>query len=628
MKHSQAPVEAGHARAHVTQLLGNLLSRVLYAVKLVWGAAPWILVVMLLIAVFNGVLPVLGAFLSAELLNHISEAFFAAESGTPLPGAFRALLWLLGLQFGYLFARKLVNVVNRLVSRTSGELVVNHIRVLIMEKAKQVDLASFDSPAFYARLENANREAGTRPVQIITSTFSIFSELISMASFVVILWTVSPLVPLLMFAVSIPGAVVNYVFRHRYFRYMRKKSRDRRELNYYANLMVNKDLVKEIRMFDLSDTFLFRYKTVFHRYFGDMKHLFRREAFWNLILSLFSVLVTGGLFALMAYRATEGLSSIGDYSLYVGALNAIAAGVTTLISSSATIYEGTLFLDNLHDFLNEPITVVPRTDKPLLPARHVAHTIAFRNVSFRYPGTDRDVIKNLNLTIDAGSTVVLVGLNGAGKTTLLKLMTRLYDPTEGEILLDGVDLREYDVSALYAVFGMIFQDFGKYASSVSDNIAFGRSGATPDEAAIREAARFSGAHDFISALPNGYDTPLMRIFEDDGLELSVGQWQKLSVARAFYSDSDILILDEPTASLDPLAEQEIWRQFDDLRTDKTTIFVSHRLSSAVSATKIVVLEHGQVLEEGSHTELMAQNGRYKELFTVQAEKYLQSAEGV
>lgn len=607
-------------------LLSGLFSRVFYAVQLVWGAAPWILITMLVIAILNGILPVVGAFLSAELLNHISDALFAAESGSPMPDAFRGLIWLLGLQLGYLFTRKLVNTASRLVNRTSGEVVVNHIRVLIMEKSKTVDMASFDSPDFYSQLENANREAGNRPVQILTSIFSIFSELISMGSFVVILWTVSPLVPLLMFLVSLPSAIINYIYRHRYFRYMRKKSRDRRELTYYANLMVNKDLAKEIRMFDLSDTFIFRYKTVFGRYYGDMKKLFHREALWNLLFSLGSALITGGLFALMAYRATQGLCSIGDYSLYVGALNAIAAGVTSLINSSATIYEGTLFLDNLHTFLHEPVTVVPRIETPLLPTRHVAHTIAFRNVSFRYPGTDRDVIKNLNLTIDAGSTVVLVGLNGAGKTTLLKLMTRLYDPTEGEILLDGVDLRDYDVNALYAVFGMIFQDFGKYAAPISDNIAFGRSGAKPDEEAIRAAASFSGAHDFISALPQGYDTPLMRCFEEDGLELSIGQWQKLSVARAFYSDSDILILDEPTASLDPIAEQEIWNQFDGLRADKTTIFVSHRLSSAVSATKIVVLEHGQVLEEGSHTELMALGGRYKELFSVQAEKYLQSTE--
>ena len=219
-----------------------------------------------------------------------------------------------------------------------------------------------------------------------------------------------------------------------------------------------------------------------------------------------------------------------------------------------------------------------------------------------------------------------MGLNGAGKTTFIKLLTRLYDPTEGKILLDGKDLKEYDVKDLYGMFGIIFQDFGKYAVNVSENIQYGDINEEYDESQIRQAAAHANAEDFISKLPGGYDTPLMRYFEPNGIELSIGQWQKLAIARAFYSKSDILILDEPTASLDPIAEQEIFNQFDELRRDKTTIFVSHRLSSATVATKIIVLEYGELIEEGTHRELMEKQGRYYELFSTQARRYVENTE--
>ena len=240
------------------------------------------------------------------------------------------------------------------------------------------------------------------------------------------------------------------------------------------------------------------------------------------------------------------------------------------------------------------------------------------------PATNRKVLQNINMTFSTGETIVLVGLNGAGKTTLLKLLTRLYDPTEGVILLDGYDIREYDVKDLYSMYGMIFQDFGKYAFSVKENIGFGDLNRKDDTTLIHDAAEKSNADEFIRKLPEGYDTPLMRVFEQTGLELSVGQWQKIAVARAFLRDSDFVILDEPTASLDPMAEQEIFSQFDRLRYGKGTIFVSHRLSSATIASKIIVLEGGKIVETGNHETLMKLGGKYAELFTTQAKHYIEN----
>jgi ABC-type multidrug transport system fused ATPase/permease subunit len=332
------------------------------------------------------------------------------------------------------------------------------------------------------------------------------------------------------------------------------------------------------------------------------------------------------LFIMIANGVIDGHYGVGDYSLYTGALTSIGAGIATLISTIASIYEGTLFIDNMIIFMEEKKQIVSTLESPRELKRHIAHRFELKGVSFRYPGSEKYVIKDVNLVIEEGETVVLVGLNGAGKTTLIKLLTRLYDPTEGVILLDGHDIREYKPEDVYAAFGIIFQDFGKYAVTAKENIMYGQITKEPNDDDIRTAAYHSNSDKFIEALPNGYDTPLMKYFEPNGIELSIGQWQKLSIARAFYSDTDILILDEPTASLDAIAEQEIYRQFDELRRDRTTIFVSHRLSSATTADKIVVLQNGTVVEVGTHAELMAAGKQYCELFSAQAERYIEDNE--
>jgi ABC-type multidrug transport system fused ATPase/permease subunit len=375
-------------------------------------------------------------------------------------------------------------------------------------------------------------------------------------------------------------------------------------------------------MLGLSDNFTDRYKEVFAKYFKGLKRLILEETFWNIGATLLTTAVNCVLFVMIAKGVFNGEFEVGYYSLYTGALNSIASGIGTLITTTASIYEGTLFINNMIAFMEQKPGITPIGDKPRDVVRGAPHTIVLENVSFRYPGTDHDVINRVNLTINPGDTVVMVGLNGAGKTTLIKLITRLYDPTEGRILLDGHDIREYDVKQLYDMFGIVFQDFGKYAVSVRDNIAFGEVVRDIEQSDIEQAARRSNASDFIEKLPDKYDTPLMRYFEDNGIELSIGQWQKLAIARAFYSESDILILDEPTASLDPMAEQEIFNQFDELRSDKTSIFVSHRLSSATTANKIVVLRDGMIIETGNHSQLMNAKGEYYKLFSTQAKRYI------
>ena len=410
---------------------------------------------------------------------------------------------------------------------------------------------------------------------------------------------------------------------------MRWKSKERRQMNYYSDIMVNKDIAKEIRIFGLADSFIGKFNDVYKVYYAGIRKLVLTENAWHVAIAVISAITNCVFFAYIAFMVLTGRILIGDYSLYTDSLTSIAANVASLISTSASVYEGTLFIDNLISFMDEKQSVVPLDEKNPETVRHgEPHTIEFCNVSFSYPGTDRPVIKNVNLKFNPGETVVLVGLNGAGKTTLIKLLTRLYDPTEGVIKLDGKDIRSYDVEDLYKTFGIIFQDFGKYAVTVSENIAFGNVYRKLDREKLMYAAKQADASDYIERLPNGFETPLMRHFEPNGIELSIGQWQKLAIARAFYSENDILILDEPTASLDAIAEQEIFNQFDMLRKDKMSIFVSHRLSSATIASKIVVLEYGAVVEEGTHKELMEKKGKYYELFSTQAKRYIESRDEV
>ncbi len=617
------PKKISEVPGYLKRVSQSFFSRLFYVIKLVWEAKKSLLIMMVFVAAFNGVSPVFAAYISANLLNRVAEVL--SLDSPSLQTIFAMLLPAMLLQFGYMFFVSLVNSISNMITRISSEVVTNKVKCKIMDKAKEIDIASFDMPDFYEKFENANREAGMRPIQVVRSTFSIVSTLISAISFIVILAAVAWFAPLVVILLSLPSAIITFWYRKKNFRYMRHHSKERRQMSYYSDMLVNKDMVKELRLFGLSDTFIVNYNKVFNRYFAGIKNLIVHENAWNVIIALVSTTVNCALFLFIAYTVTVGSGQIGDYSLYTGALTSIATCVATLVTTTSSIYEGTLFIDNMIVFMNEKRKIIPTLTPARSVERHVGHTIEFKNVSFRYPGTNRDVLKNISFKVNAGDTVVLVGLNGAGKTTLLKLLTRLYDPTDGCILLDGQDIREYNIDELYAMFGAIFQDFGKYAFTVNENISFGEITKPIDYDAVRAAARASSAEDFISHLPRGYETSLMRVFEQDGIEPSIGQWQKLAIARAFYSDSDILILDEPTASLDAIAEQEIFNQFDLLRKDKTTFFVSHRLSSATIATKILVLDRGVLVEEGTHPELMKKQGIYHKLFATQANRYI--AEG-
>lgn len=607
---------------YLINLFSEFFGNLAYIIKLVWETNPWILIAMLFFALLNGVIPAANSIVAANVLNTLSGVI----TGDIL--SFQPVVLFLVIQFGLIFLGSISGHIEGIVVNIAGELVSNHIKTKIMIKAKDIDLSDFDRPSFYEKLENASREAGSRPVMILRSVFELISSVISICIFIVILSAIHPLASIVVFALAIPSGIISFIYRRRNFRYIRGHSKERRQLNYYSGVMTDKNIVKEVKIFGLSGMFTDRYKKVFREYFKGLKKLFISEGAWNVGVTLLSSTVNCILFLYVAYGVFKGNFLIGDYSLYTGALNSVANGAARLIRIVVVIYEGTLFIENLIDFMKQKKSIIPISDNGLSVEKGVPHTIEFINVSFAYPGSDKKVLDNINIKICAGESVVLVGLNGAGKTTLIKLITRLYDPTEGKILFDGRDIREYNVEQLYSVFGIIFQDFGKYALSTSENIVIGDIDKEFDHNDIITAAQMSSADDFITKLPDGYDTPLTRIFEENGTELSIGQWQKLSVARAFYGKNDILILDEPTASLDAIAEQEIYSKFDELRKGKTAIFVSHRLSSATTADKIIVIDGGKVVEVGNHKDLMQKKGTYYDLFSTQAKRYIESEEEI
>lgn len=614
------PRSVGDVPRFLKELLGGFFKRFFYIVGIVWQTGHWILFLMTFLALFNGLTPVIGALLSKEIINELQAA------NTPVSEFFHSRIFMLLIYlFIYRVLKRLALTAGTAVDSLSGELVIKQIKLRIMNKSHELDLQYFDLPEFYEKLENANREAGIRPIQVITKTFTAASTLIELISYIAVMATAPGLglAAFIIMAVSLPSAIISFIYRKRNFNYKRRRSKDRREMNYYSDVLVNKDIVKEVRIFGLTDFFADKFKKVFGEYFRGLRALILSESLWQIALGIVSVIVNLFFCGIVALRVLSGEIMLGDYTLYTGAIMSIATCIATLISTSAGVYEGTLFIDNLMYFMNKSPGIVPTVTPGAKVKRNAPHTIEFKNVSFHYPGSERCVLQNINITFSPGQTTVLVGLNGAGKTTLIKLLTRLYDPTDGVILLDGRDIREYDLESLYGMFGIIFQDFGRYAVTVGENISFGDLSLTPSHDSLMEAARQSNADGFIEKLPQGIDTPLTRQFERTGSELSGGQWQKLAIARAFYSRSDILVLDEPTASLDPLAEQEIFNEFDRLRSGKMSIFVSHRLSSATTAGQIIVLEGGRVVEKGTHKELMEQKGKYYNLFSVQAKRYVE-----
>jgi ATP-binding cassette subfamily B protein len=497
----------------------------------------------------------------------------------------------------------------------------NHVNTMILEKATQLELKHFENADFYDKMQNARREASSRPLSLVLEIASLIQQLIILATYAVLLARLSPWSVLLIVAASLPSFIAEAKLSGESFRLNSWRAPEGRRQNYLEWILTRDSHVKEVKLFGLGPLVLQRYKDLYAKFYKEDRKLALRKSVYGLLLGALSLLAFYGSYVYMALRAAAGLISLGDLTLYLSVFRQGQTSIQSALSSIGSLYEDGLFVSNLYEYLDMGTTgEAPRVQPPLSAPRARSQSIEFRNVSFHYPGSDKLVLKDVSLKLRPGEKLALVGDNGAGKSTLIKLLLRLYDPTGGAILYGGVDLRDMDPRDLRDRIGVLFQDFVKYQFSAAENIGLGWVPSIDDRARIERAVDQGGARPVIDQLPQKLDTMLGGWFEE-GQELSGGQWQKIALARAFMRESEVLILDEPTAALDAEAEHELFVRLQQLAADRTAILISHRFSTVRKADRIAVLQGGHVSELGTHEELLQHDGRYAHLFRLQAAGY-------
>ncbi len=547
---------------------------------------------------------------SKRILDGVQAHF----SGRPLPTGF---WYLVAAEFGLAVLGSLIGRVTGYFDALLADRFTRHVSIRVMEHASRLDLESYEDPVFYDKLERARVQATDR-IAMVQAIGTVVQQVITALSLSIgIVWFSPWLLALLVIAV-VPAFLGESHFAFEGYSLNIGQTPVRRQLDYLRTLGASKESAKELKLFGLSGFLSGEYTRLSNLLYDQNVHLARRRLVASALLSLLSTAAYYGAYAYVIYQTVLGRLSWGSLQFLAGALAGASTNIQNIFSTFSSIADQSLFLTDLVEFLR----VQPRIDsKPdAIPApRPIRDGFSFERVSFTYPKTERLVLDGLDLRIERGERIALIGENGQGKTTLVKLLTRLYDPTAGRILLDGVDLREYNVEDLHSQIGVIFQDFVRYEMSARENIAAGSIG-TAGEAAVRLAARKSRAEDVILRLPRGYDQLLGRRFEG-GVDLSGGEWQKLALARAYLRDAQILVLDEPTASLDAPSEYEVFQRFAELTAGRMALLISHRFSTVRMADRIVVLADGRIAEQGNHHQLVALGGRYSGMFELQASSY-------
>jgi ATP-binding cassette subfamily B protein len=492
------------------------------------------------------------------------------------------------------------------------------VNLTILKKAETLELRHFEDSEFYDKLSRARREASLRPLSLIESNFQVLRSVLTLAGYIVLLVRFSNLMVLALLAATIPAFIAEAKFSGAAFRLRNWRAPDTRRLLYLEYVLANDEHAKEVKLLGLGPLLLGRYRSMSERFYAEDRQLAVRRAGWGYGLSLISTAVFYGCYAAIVATTVRGGLSLGDMTLYLVAFRQGQQSFQAILSAVGSMYEDTLYMSNLFEFLAIPT----QRDRPNAPAVVVTEEgIRFEGVGFQYPGSERWALRNIDLFVPKGQSLALVGENGAGKTTFIKLLSGLYRPNEGRVFLDGRNLDDWDEHALRGRIGVIFQDFNQYQLLLRENIAFGSVEHLQDDLRLARAIDHGGARELVAGLSTGLETQLGRWFKE-GVELSGGQWQKVALARAFMRDeADILILDEPTAALDAEAEHAVFQRFRALAAGRTTILISHRFPTVRMADRIVVLEGGAIIEQGTHAELLAAGARYARLFALQAEGY-------
>jgi ATP-binding cassette, subfamily B, bacterial len=581
------------------------------ALELVWQTSRSLSLWLATLTVLAGVLPALVAYLGARIV----DAVVAASGGG---GDIAPVLQLVALEGLTVAALALTSRAQSLCTTLLREQLGFRVNSMILDKALTLDLEHFEDAEFYDRLTRARREASMRPLSLVMRSFSLVQNIVSLASFGVLLFTFSPWAVLLLVLAGVPGFVAETKFSNDAFRLFRWRSSERRMQAYLETVIAREDHAKEVKLYSMGQRLLDRYKAIHHKLFAQERQLAIRRDSWGFGLGLVATAALYGGYCWVAVSAVHGVITLGQMTMYLLLFRQGQGAVSSALGAVSGLYEDNLYLSTLYEYLDTPARP-PGGTAASGPAP--ADGLRLEHVSFTYPGAEQPALCDVSLHLKPGGSLALVGANGSGKTTLIKLITRLYVPTAGRILLDGRDLAQWDVNALRRRCGVIFQDYVRYQMLVGENIGAGDADHFEDEARWRESARLGQADDMVAALPQGYRTQLGKWFPG-GRELSGGQWQKIAVARSFMrGDADIRVLDEPTAAMDAEAEAEVFRHVRDMANGRMTILISHRFSTVRMADEIVVLDSGRIVERGNHDSLMQQAGVYARLFALQASGY-------
>jgi len=580
---------------------------------LVWTTSRTLTVVLAVLTLVAGLLPAAIAYLGKLIVDSV---VFASGSGVEAH-RWRALgfvgleaiavMLLAGSQRGLTVCQSLLRV-----------LLGQRVNVLILEKALTLDLVHFEDSEFYDKMNQARQEASLRPLSLVTRTFGLIQSALSLMTYGGLLLNFSLWAVVVLLVAALPPFIAETRFAGEAFRLFKWRSPETRQQHYLETLIAREDYAKEVQLYQLGDTMLRRYRDIFNRLYGEDRNLTIRRGFWGYLLGLLSTGVFYVAYAWIVLETIFGRISLGDMTMYLIIFRQGQSTFTAALTSIGGMYEDNLYLSNLYEFLEQDVPK-PRgkVTRGVLPG----DGIRFENVSFTYPGSLKPALKGISLHLKPGEKLAIVGENGSGKTTLIKLLTRLYTPESGRILLDGLDLQEWDVEMLRRRIGVIFQNFVRYQFTVGENVGVGDVDHMEDEARWEVAAEKGTARPFIEAMPEGFNTQLGRWFKG-GQELSGGQWQKIALSRAFMrTGADILVLDEPTAAMDAEAEVQIFDHFRKITQNQMVVLISHRFSTVRMADQIVVMAGGELLEQGTHEELLKLGGRYARLFSIQAAGY-------
>lgn len=583
---------------------------------LVWDTSAALTVVMAVTTLVSGILPAAIASVGGLFVDAVASAF--QETGNSAEQMRSEALYYVFLEAGLVVLMTAAQRISTVCQSILRVLLGNKINVMILEKALTLELAHFEDSEFYDKLVRARREASSRPLSLVIKTFDLFRDSILLVTIGIWLYQFSPYAVLLLGLAGVPAFLAEARFSGEAFRIHRRRSAERRMQIYLEMVLTREDGVKEVKLLQLGKLFVQRYVDIFKNIYKEDKSLVLRRGFWGYVLGLLASAAFYFAYGWVGFAAIAGTITIGQMTMYIAQFRLGQNAVTSSLTAVNGMYEDNLYLSNLSEYLSHK---VPEQTGSKTRGPDSGAGILFENVSFNYPGSENSALHNINLHIRPGESLAIVGENGSGKTTLIKLLTRLYVPTEGKIFLEGLELSAWDIDTLRQKIGVIFQDFSRYQLIVGENIGIGDVKNIDQDDHIADAARKGMADVFIRDLPAGYKTQLGTWFKD-GKELSGGQWQKIALSRAFMrNQADILILDEPTAAIDAKAEAEIFEHFRELTANKISIIISHRFSTVRRANYIVVLDQGEILERGSHTELLHLDGQYATLFKLQAKGY-------